>query len=108
MGERIIFYPPTLQGLYFDCKTSMEFEIFALEHDMDLNMTYMSRDLTEQADEKTYAHFEQRKQGLRDSGNIYVFLTQTKDELPDSDIYGLHYYEIDGYLIGTELEIGNE
>ena len=104
-ADSIVFYPPTLQGLYYDCKTSMEFEIFALKHDLDLNMTYMSRDLTSLADEKTYQHFEERKEGLRDSDRIYIFLDCAVEELPEEKIYGLHYYQIDGYIVGTEQDL---
>jgi hypothetical protein len=104
-GEEIIFYPPTLQGLYYDCKTSMEFEIYALQYGLSLNMTYMSRDLTEVADRRTLEHFSERAQGLRDDKAIYIFFDCVRDELPSEEETGLHYYEIDGYIVGTELDL---
>ena len=98
--DMIIFYPPTLDALYFDCKTSMEFEILALKYGIPLNMTYMSRDLTEQADEWTYKHFEDRKSGKVQSHNLYIFCSE--ENIPSGAESGLRYYELNGYTIGID------
>ena len=104
-GDDIVFYPPTLEGLYYDNKTSMEFEILALKYGLNLNMTYMSRDLTAQADKQTLDLFEKRAEGYRDAGDIYIFFDAARDNLPDASKYGINYYEIDGYVVGTEHDL---
>lgn len=102
----ILFYPPTQYGLYLDCETSTNFEIYALKYDLSLSNTYMSRDLTEYADNSALSHFAERKEGLRDSSIIYIFFDCIAYEnLPSAKEYGLNYYSIDGYTVGTELNL---
>lgn len=108
LGENateIIFYPTTHYLLYCNPELSCRFEEYALEHDLSLNVTYMSRNLSKEADEKTYAHFEERLAGERFPTTIYVFgLTFDK---PDPTLVGLNFYYIDGYVIGTERDLSH-
>ena len=104
-ADKIIFYPDTEYGLYLDCETSTNFQIYALKYDLSLNNTYMSRNLCDLADEKTMEHFASRSNG--DSYNyIYIFFDDTNvSALPES--YHLNYYNIDGYTVGTELDLSD-
>ncbi len=105
-SSSILFYPPTQYGLYLDCETSTNFEIYALKYKLNLSNTYMSRDLTEYADASAFSHFEKREKGLRDSSIIYIFFDCIAyEDLPSSKKYGLNYYYIDGYTVGTELNL---
>lgn len=72
--DEIVFYPPTQFGIECDPKTSCIFEEYALAHAMSLNVTYMSRDMSRTADQKTYAHFEKRKEGEKFTHTLYIFL----------------------------------
>lgn len=104
-AKEIMFYPSTHFLLYCNPELSCRFEEYALEYDLSLNITYMSRNLSDKADKKTYAHFEDRLEGTRSPETIYVFgLTFDK---PDPALVGLNYYLIDGYVIGTELDLSN-
>ena len=101
--DAIIFYPDTEYGLYLDGKTSTDFEIYALNYDLRLNNTYMSRNLCAQADQKTMAHFKKRQEGESFRNILYVFFDDTDvTKLPSS--YHLKYRVLDGYTVGTEQE----
>ena len=102
--DKIIVYPPS-QDLYWDGISALTFEIFAKEHDMSMNMTYMSRDLTEFADDKTREEFDDMAKGTTYPTHMYLFLSAKEDELPDKDKYNLNYYLIDGYIIGLDKSV---
>ena len=102
--DKIVVYPPS-QDLYWDGISALTFEIFAKEHDMSMNMTYMSRDLTDFADEKTREEFEDRANGKTFPTHMYLFLSAKKEELPDGNKYNLNYYEIDGYIVGLDKSV---
>lgn len=102
--DKIVVYPPS-QDLYWDGISALEFEIFAHEHDMTMNMTYMSRDLTEYADEATKAEFEDMKNGNTYPNHVYLFLSAKRDELPDENTYKLNYYFIDDYIVGLDKSV---
>ena len=102
--DTIVVYPPS-SDLYWDGISALTFEIFAHEHNMSMNMTYMSRDLTEFADEKTNAEFEERAKGKTYPNHMYLFLSAKENELPDSNIYNLNYYRIDGYIVGLDKSV---
>lgn len=102
--DTIVVYPPS-SDLYWDGISALTFEIFAHEHNMSMNMTYMSRDLTEFADEKTNAEFEERAKGKTYPNHMYLFLSAKESELPDSNIYNLNYYRIDGYIVGLDKSV---
>ncbi len=106
LGDRmveIVFYPPTQFGIECDPKTSCIFEEYALAHDMSLNVTYMSRDMSRTADQKTYAHFEKRKQGEEYAHTLYIFFDIS--DIPSEEDVHLQYYEVDGYVIGVEKSL---
>lgn len=98
--DEIVFYPPTQFGIECDPQTSCVFEEYALAHHMSLNVTYMSRDMSAQADRKTYQHFEERKKGNKFENIIYIFFDIS--ELPSAKETELQYFEADGYVIGVE------
>ena len=101
--DDIIFYPPTEYGLYEDGKASVEFEIYALRHDLSLNNSYMSRNLCDVADAATMEHFKSRAEGASYPRTIYIFFDcMSEDELPDPAVYHLTYYHTDGYTVGVE------
>ena len=102
--DKIVVYPPS-QDLYWDGISALTFEIFAYEHDMTMNMTYMSRDLTEYADEATIEAFDEMADGETHPDHMYLFLSATQDELPDGDKYNLDYYYIDGYIVGLDKSV---
>lgn len=108
LGEnstQIMFYPSTHYLLYCNPELSCRFEEYALDYDLSLNITYMSRDLSDKADQKTYEHFTRRKNGETFPDIIYVFGRDF--EKPDPKLVGLNYYLIDGYVIGTELDLSS-
>ena len=72
---------------------------------MSMNMTYMSRDLTKFADDKTYEEFDDMGEGNTYPGHMYIFLSATPDKLPEGDKYNLNYYYIDGYIVGLDKSI---
>ena len=83
----------------------MDFLIYALKHDLSLNNSYLSRDLTSQADKKTLAEFEERKNGKRFPDTIYVFFERMDNyEVPDPETYGLEYRNIDGRRVAVDAE----
>lgn len=100
---QIIFYPPTHYGLYCDPYVSCTFVAYANAYDLSCNITYLSRNLSLEADQATHAHFEQRKAGDAFPENIYVFFDIS--EVPPASQTDLHYYEIDGFIIGTDLDL---
>lgn len=104
-STQIMFYPSTHYLLYCNPELSCRFEEYALEYGLTLNITYMSRDLSDKADKKTYAHFKKRENGERFSDIIYVF--GYNFEKPNPEIVGLNYYIIDGYVIGTEQNLSS-
>lgn len=101
--DEIIFYPPTQFGIECDPKTSCIFEEYALAHDMSLNVTYMSRDMSRTADQKAYAHFEKRKAGEKFTHTLYIFFDIS--DIPPSEETHLQYYQVDGYVIGVEKSL---
>ena len=101
--EEIVFYPPTQFGIECDPKTSCIFEEYALAYDMSLNVTYMSRDMSRTADQKTYAHFEKRKEGEEFTHTLYIFFDIS--DIPPSEETHLQYYQVDGYVIGVEKSL---
>lgn len=103
-SSEIMFYPPTHYLLYCNPELSCRFEEYALQYDLSMNITYMSRDLSEQADKLTLEHFEQRMQGEQFSNDIIYVFGLTFDK-PQPALVGLNYYLIDGYVIGTELDL---
>ena len=98
--DEIVFYPPTQFGIECDPQTSCVFEEYALAHHMSLNVTYMSRDMSAQADRKTYQHFEERKKGNKFEDLIYIFFDIS--EIPSAEETELQFFEADGYVIGVE------
>lgn len=101
--DEIIFYPPTQFGIECDPKTSCIFEEYALAHDISLNVTYMSRDMSRTADQKAYAHFEKRKAGEKFTHTLYIFFDISV--IPPSEETHLQYYQVDGYVIGVEKSL---
>ena len=101
--DEIVFYPPTQFGIECDPKTSCIFEEYALAHAMSLNVTYMSRDMSRTADQKTYAHFEKRKEGEKFTHTLYIFFDIS--DIPPSEETHLQYYQVDGYVIGVEKSL---
>ncbi len=102
--DTIVVCPPSVD-LYWDGISALTFEIFAKEHNMTMNMTYMSRDLTDFADERTKEEFEERTKGETFPDHMYLFLSTKEDELPDSNRYNLNYYRIDGYTVGLDKSV---
>lgn len=104
-ATQIMFYPSTHYLLYCNPELSCRFEEYALDYGLSLNITYMSRDLSDIADEKTYEHFGLRAQGESFPDIIYVF--GNAFDKPDPELVGLNYYIIDGYVIGTEHNLSH-
>jgi len=104
-ASEIVFYPSTYYLLYLNPELSCRFEEYALEHDLSLNITYMSRNLSREADALTYLHFDERLNGTRFSDKIYIFGETFKK--PDPSLVGLNYYLIDGYVVGTEMDLSD-
>jgi len=65
----------------------------------------MSRNLSREADALTYLHFDERLNGTRFSDKIYIFGETFKK--PDPSLVGLNYYLIDGYVVGTEMDLSD-
>lgn len=108
LGEnatQIMFYPPTEFGIECDPHTSCVFETYALDYDLSLNISYLSRDMSSVADRKTLSHFKTRKEGASYPEIIYIFFDFS--DIPDSAQSHLNYYVIDGYIVGTELTLQN-
>ncbi len=98
--SRIVFCPPTEFGIECDPQVSCVFEEYALCNDMDLNVTYMSRDMSSIADEQTKAELESRKNGASYPDTIYIFFDISN--IPDAKEVGLTYCEADGFVVGYE------
>lgn len=60
-ADSIMFYTPTHRGLQCDPEISCLFEEYALAYDLSLNVTYMSRDMTKEADAATKKTFSTEK-----------------------------------------------
>lgn len=101
----LIFYPPTHYGLYCDPEVSCTFVEYALQHGISCNISYLSRNLSKEADIATYEHFAKRESGEPFPENLYLFFDIS--EIPSSLESGLNYYEIDGYIVGTELDLSD-
>ena len=101
--EQIMFYPPTNFGIYCDPYVSCNMAQYALKYDLSLNISYMSRNLSDSADQETLAHFETRKQGKTYPSVIYVFFDIS--DIPPTEESHLHYYLIDDWIIGTDLSL---
>lgn len=98
--DQIMFYTPSMYGVECDPMTSCIFEELALEYDLSLNVTYMSRDLSIPADERTMAHFEERKSGASYPTTLYIFFDIS--DIPPAEEVNLSYYHVDGYTVGVE------
>lgn len=105
-ADHIMFYPPTEFGIQYDPMTSCIFEEYALANDLTLNVTYMSRDMSRKADEKTIAHFEERANGRCYDDIIYIFFDIS--EIPPVEKSHLQYYLVDGYIIGTQMDLSGQ
>lgn len=107
LGEnatQIMVCPPTgTFGLYNAPDVSCHLEHYALQYGLSLNVTYMSRDFSKAADEATAKHLQTRKNGERHPEIIYIFLQEST--VPPAKESGLNYYEMDGYIIGTDLNL---
>lgn len=103
--SNLIFYPPTHYGLYCDSEVSCIFVEYALLHDISCNISYLSRNLSAEADKATYEHFAKRESGEHFPENLYIFFDIS--EIPPSSKSGLNYYNIDGFIVGTELDLSN-
>lgn len=107
LGEnatQIMVCPPTgTFGLYNAPDTSCHLEQYALQYGLSLNVTYMSRDVSKAADKTARKHLETRKNGEKHPEIIYVFLQEST--VPPATESGLNYYELDGYIIGTDLNL---
>lgn len=105
LGEnatQIMVCPPTgTYGLYNAPDVSCHLEHYALQYGLSLNVTYMSRDFSKAADAATAKHLQTRKNGEKHPEIIYVFLQEST--VPPAEESGLNYYEMDGYIIGTDL-----
>ncbi len=102
-ATQIMFYPPTNYGIYCDPYVSCNMAQYALKYNLSLNISYMSRNLSELADERTLHHFEERKQGKIYPSVIYVFFDIS--DIPSENESHLHYYLIDNWIIGTDLSL---
>ena len=102
--DTIVVYPPSID-LYWDGISALTFEIFAKEQGMSMNMTYMSRDLTDYADERTRNEFKDMENGRTYPNHMYLFLSAKENELPDKEKYNLNYYHIDGYTVGIDKSV---
>lgn len=72
-------------------------EDYALRRGLTMNVAYLARDITPQADRRVYDAFEEYYGGAAlPEDTLYVFL----DELPAEDIPDMHYYFIDGFTLG--------
>ena len=72
---------------------------------MTMNMTYMSRDLTDIADMRTKREFSEMAAGQTHPTHMYLFLSAKPEELPDANQYNLNYYIIDGYTIALDKSV---
>lgn len=99
--DTIVTCPPS-RDLYMDNLSAMSFEIYAKEHDMSMNITYLSRNLSKYADRNTYEEFCNRGEGITYPNHMYLFLRADEEDLPDGDRFNLNYYYIDGYIVGLD------
>ena len=104
--DEIIFYIPTGATICMSPEMSCSFELLADKYDLSLNATYCSRPVDQAADEYAKNEMMYREEGKRDSGQIFVFLDETR--IPDCEKAGLSLYQIDDIWIGTELTIENK
>lgn len=102
-SSQVIFCPDTSDYVTLDPALSCRFEHLALQYDLSLSITYMSRDVSSGANRYASDALDRRKGGTRDSNIIYIF--SPKSPLPDSSSLGLKIYEIDGYLVGSERDL---
>lgn len=101
--SRIMVCPPTNLGVYCDPETSCILVKYCLEHNMKINISYLSREIWKTEDARTMQHLENREQGLRDDSILYVFFPYSPFPCPEDA--GLNYYKIEDYIIGTELDL---
>ncbi|MCR5144572.1 MAG: DUF6311 domain-containing protein [Lachnospiraceae bacterium] len=102
-ASEIMFYTPSLYGIECNPELSCIFEHYALEYNLSLNVTYMSRDMSSFADKKTLSHFKEREKGKSYPDIIYVFYDIS--EIPPAEESHLNYYKLDGYIVGTERQL---
>ena len=104
-ADEIMFYTPSVYGMECNPELSCIFEEYALEYNLSLNITYMSRDMSSFADKKTMKHFMDRENGLTDESIIYIFYDIS--DIPPADKSHLNYYLINGYVVGSDLNLEN-
>lgn len=76
---------------------SLELEKLVLDHHGKMNAAFLSRNNAERKDREIAAHFADLAAGKKYPGYIYFF--PNPDNCPGNG-YNLHYYRIDGILIG--------
>ena len=104
-ADKIMFYTPSIYGIECNPELSCLFEEFALEYNLSLNVTYMSRDMSSFADKKTMKHFMDRENGLTDASIIYIFYDIS--DIPPAAQSHLNYYLLNGYVVGSDLYLEN-
>ncbi len=100
----IYIYKPSadLYNDYTVQSISLQFDKFALDQGMGINVAYLSRDVTKFKDNEITAHFDTMAKGAVYNDYIYIFMNP--DFFP-GDGYGLHYYKVDGIVIGVNTPI---
>ncbi len=98
----ICFYTGSHLGIYCDPAMSCIFEEYAFRYHLNMNLSYLSRDISSDADAETIKHFASRRNGKHYPSTIYVFYKFS--DLPDAAEYHLTYFQLDGYTIGVDNE----
>lgn len=102
--KHIYLYKPTfdLYIMWDNQRLAYEFANYALDHDMDMNIVCLARVSTDAKDAEITAHFDTMANGAVYNDYMYIFMNP--DYFP-GDGYGLHYYKIDGIVIGVNQTI---
>ena len=101
-ATNIIFDKGSHLGIYCDPGFSCIFEEYAYRYDLDMNLSYLSRDIADISDKETKKHFQSRASGKSYPTTIYVFYSFSK--LPDAQKYHLTYFSLNNYTIGVDNE----
>ena len=101
-SDELYFYTGSHLGIYCDPEFSCIFEEYAYRYNLSMNLSYLSRDISNKADARTEKHFKNRKAGNSYPNIIYVFYNFS--ELPDAHRYHLTYFQLNGYTIGVDNE----
>jgi hypothetical protein len=101
-SDELYFYTGSHLGIYCDPEFSCIFEEYAYRYNLSMNLSYLSRDISNEADACTEKHFKSRKAGSSYPNIIYVFYDFS--ELPDPHKYHLTYFQLNGYTIGVDNE----